>query len=281
MDDELEHSPLGTLIALLLKKLQPTPVIPDDTEGGGAFVMVPSDSKLQDLEKYSSRPRRIRQSETTNNPGSFVDLVSRFSSEQRTVVFCDPIKGTYKAVLDYHEDRDSPSWCDNSVSLTAAFSPQFDRWMKVNDKLMPQVELAQFIDDNSMDIVAPDAAAMLELALNLEMRQDVQFKGAHRLESGDADLTYNEKTEQANPGKITVPKSVIIRMPVFYGREPQDIPLRFKYRLQQGGALTLGFQIVRLQETLEKAGLEYKADLAKKLEDIPFFEGAHSNGKSE
>lgn len=257
----------------LLALFQGQPVqLPDGSKGD--ILLIHKDAKLVNLEQFKDVPDSIRQLVKCATPDAFQKLVERFADtgKEQLAVFSDPLKGFFRAILDYHEDAENPHWGRNVIELQAVFSPEYAKWRKVSDVLVNQHQLAEFIEDSSADFSIPSGAAMLEIALALDVQQNVAYKAARRLETGDIELTFNTETTAQTKGVSTrVPTFVYLNIPVYYGKDPQRIQLRFKYQLEQG-KLALGFQIIGKEQLEYDAGKAYMKDLQENLEGVPFFE---------
>ena len=105
---------------------------------------------------------------------------------------------------------------------------------------MSQKDVGEFLEENALDIVDPDAASVMEIVMNFEAIRRVTFKQSQRLNSGTRQFTYVEEDDVK--GAITMPEKISIRVPVFEGQEPDRIPVRVKYRLDDG-KLTFRFEI--------------------------------------
>src|ERR1051326_5900318 len=90
------------------------------TDGTGAYAIVPEDYKIESLEEYLARPRRIDQHVDLEDTDSFIAYVNEFR-DQLTRIFFSLEGEEFTAVFDYHEfDPPRPNWCDH----TARFKPR-------------------------------------------------------------------------------------------------------------------------------------------------------------
>lgn len=70
-------------------------------------VVVPDGFDVKSLESLQIAPYRIRQTTNLISPGSLIAYIQRFRDE-RSVVFADKTKTRIVAVLDFHQNADSP-----------------------------------------------------------------------------------------------------------------------------------------------------------------------------
>ena len=100
------------------------------------------------------------------------------------------------------------------------------------------------------DIIKPEAAKMMQIALNFRLKSDVRFASAARLQSGEIDFSYaNIVTATAGSdkgGRVSIPETFTIEIPVFGGiaARKYTIEARFRYRLKEG-ALSIWYDLVR------------------------------------
>ena len=57
---------------------------------------------------------------------------------------------------------------------------------------MTQVDFARFLEENMPDVVEPDSAELLEVALTFEAKKSVEFSSGVRLANGQIQFQYDE-----------------------------------------------------------------------------------------
>ncbi len=103
------------------------------------------------------------------------------------------------------------------------------------------------------DIVEPDGATMLQIALTFEAKKDVAFSSGVRLNNGQIQLQYDEIVRgSAQKGAIEVPETFEIGIPIHVGGPAYRMTVRFRWRLQESKA-TFWYEIVRVQKYVEHA----------------------------
>jgi uncharacterized protein YfdQ (DUF2303 family) len=214
--------------------------------------IIPEGYEIQSLERFQLRPSRRRAEAVLTTVDSFARYFKDFGTFN-SQIFADPSTHAVKAVLDYHDTvPDKPSWCSDKAVLHLSLSLQWRTWKSNHNKALSQVQFAEFLEDNSVDIVEPDGAAVLECAMNLEARKTVKFKSAVNLDNGAAQFTYDEAVEGKGKGLITVPTRFVLRLPIFEGGEPVDIQARLRYRIKDD-ALTFTYLMDRPERLLKDA----------------------------
>lgn len=164
------------------------------------------------------------------------------------------------AVLNDHT-ADAPGHRDHRADFIVKHSREWETWTKHNGKgaaFGSNEAFALFLEDNAPDIIRPEAATMLAIALNFRVKADVGFSVAQRLDDGNIDLAYSNVVQGsatgAGGGKVKIPELFAIHVPVFdgIGAKLYKVEARFRYRLHEG-KLTLWYELVRPHKVVEQA----------------------------
>ena len=258
-----------------------SPVVP--------FVFWPREQKVISLERLLERPLRKRGVVKVNDYLSFISYVSRHK-QPGTEIFMSMSEsgGGFTAVLDWHvagngvEDAKGARWGEHVCEFKCEHSPEWKRWLGSSGDAMTQLEMAQFIEDNMMDIIEPEAARMLEVVKTLEATQGVEFKSLVRLNNGDRGLHYQHVTaaKAGQMGDIEIPEKFLLRIPVFGNGLAYGVLCRFRYRIRDG-ALTLSYEVVRPHKVVETALVDARTAITEKLAVVPVMLGSAVVGKAE
>lgn len=205
--------------------------------GDRQFAFVPHGYELKDISDPARIADRIRQGVTVDDRASLTAFVNRFQ-DQDAILLADFDALTVRAQIDFHRADLTPRACEFRADLVLRKSEEFARWSEVENKLHTQGEFAEFLEENAVDIVAPDPAVMIEISRDLDATQDVAFKSATRPESGDRAFTY--ETETRVKGEIKIPREFAISIPIYVGEEPDTLRARFRFRVTPKGLL-MGF----------------------------------------
>jgi uncharacterized protein YfdQ (DUF2303 family) len=178
----------------------------------------------------------------------------------------------FTAILDYHEKKDAPGWCDHVATFKARRSVEFQTWMNQNRKQMTQVDFARFLEENLPDVVEPNSADLLQVALTFEAKKSVEFSSGVRLANGQIQFQYDEVVRgTAQKGSIEVPEQFTLGIPIHVGGPAYRIPVRFRWRLQEGKAI-FWYEIVRPHRFIEDALKEIRERVGKET-SVPIMAG--------
>lgn len=216
------------------------------------YVVVPRGAELKSLAGQYVRelPRRRTGLVALGDAASFCRYVTAFKLTE-TLVFADPDTNVLTAIFDYHEAGPSgaPRWGGHRATLTLRHTTAWTNWTQTDGKKVSQLEFAEFIENNLMDIADPDGATILQISRSLEATKTVGFASGLRLSSGETQLTYTEKidaTSGVDTKRMTIPERFVIGVvPFDGGTEKYRVEARLRYRIGGGGALTLGVDLLR------------------------------------
>lgn len=238
------------LIADLARQASgPVPINPDtlylrpDSQGGVVL----------GLEAYRDHPLRNRGTATLHDLVSLIRYVIQHDLGMRTSLWADTEKGQVVAVLNGDDGVDQRGWGDHRADFVVRETEEAKRWRAGHGQLVNQIRFAEHVERSTADFRAPTASDMLEMALSFEAHQEAQFRQATTLQSGAKRFLYDETIEaRAGKGAIEVPDSFTIAIPLWQGGDLYEIACLLRYRLHEG-ALTIGYELVRWQETKDEA----------------------------
>lgn len=231
---------------------------PIQTECNGipAYI-VPNDMKLLTLENLVEaqldRPYQLKQNVTVISESSFIDYINRFGTDSSTV-FADSENGTFKCILDYHETPNSPAHKFHSVNYNCPKTPEWSDWRHFNNKKMNQEDFALFIEENSKEIIEPNASEMLAIATTLKAKKDVTFKSCKRIDNGETQFIYDETINGQGgiSGELKIPEKFKLAIAPFHNGAPYELEARFRYRISQQG-LTLWYTLIKPHRVYQHA----------------------------
>lgn len=263
----------GQLIAELARRADNNVFAPRRAEYKDAapFVVLRSGDGHERLEWLKERlddPKRKSGTVKLNDAASFVSYYKLHGNGAPVYATLQPAR--FLAVLNDHA-KDAPGWKDYRADFLVAHSREWQTWEKHNGAgaaFNSNESLALFLEDNAPDIVKPEAATMLAIALNFRVNADVNFSVAQRLQDGNVELGYrNVVSAQAQSeagGKLKIPEQFTIDVPVFAGIDAKryKVEARFRYRLREG-KLTLWYELVRPHKVVEQAFKDVWAQIEK------------------
>ena len=239
-------------------------------DGNTPYAVIPDDCKVEDLSRFryndhAARPERIRANVNVLDVQSFAEYYRAYADAASRVFAFEP-EAKVVAILDYHEDGKSPRWSQHRLTLNLRKSDEWNVWVARNNKQFTQMEFAEFLEQNGMDIVDPSPASMVEVARDLEAKSEVEFGGGARTSNGQIRFKYSEtiKGSMAN-GAMEVPEQFRIGIPVFLGGEIVQLAALLRYRVQNG-KLVLWYTLVRSDAAVREAFLAARDDIAEAIE---------------
>lgn len=246
-----------------------------DVGAGVPAVILPEGYELQTLEHTLAAPVRKKGVVKLNDAESFIAVVNDQKTADGTRLFSTIDPPTFTAVFNHHGD--APGWGDHRATYNAPLSPEWKAWDAFDGRQVGQVELAQFIENNLVDVVEPDGATLLEICRTLEAKKKVNFASAIRLSDGSNQFTYEEEVQgSAQKGQLSIPEQFVIGIPVFENGEKWRVDVRLRYRIQDGGRLTMWIELIRPHKVMEQAVTELRARIAEQT-GLPILNGSPSN----
>lgn len=257
-------------IDALLEQGRANGIVQTVTGGNIPFAVVPngySVKALTDLiyNEHTATPERIKQKVGVLDTESFTEYYDLFS-DLNSRVFADESKLLVTAILDYHGAKEgAPRWGQHQVALTLRQSEEWKRWVGSNNRKFEQVEFAEFLEQNSIDISKPTPAAMMETATDLQAKTDVEFGAGIRQSDGTVKFKYSEQVKATiGGGSLAVPDNFVITIPAFIGGERFDIQALLRFRTNSG-KLIFWYTLVRPEEVIRKAFMDARNKIATKL----------------
>ena len=116
----------------------------------------------------------------------------------------------------------------------------------------------------------------LEEARTLEAKKKVNFASSLRLSDGSTQFTYEEDVQgSAQKGQLQVPEVFVLAIPVFENGDLWRVEAQLRYRIADGGKLTIWYELVRPHKVIETAVKELRATIATET-GLPVLVGAPS-----
>lgn len=219
--------------------------------------------EIVDLTKFDGAPHRRQGLVTVYEAESFNKLIADNEGAGDITVYVHPDVSTPSivAVMNGHGPHGA-GWGDFKIRMAFRETEQWKKWKSIDGKMLPQVDFAEFIEENLSDVVQPDGATVMEIVTYLEATRSVDFKSGVKLSSGSVQLTNIENVEaKVGPGKIEVPDQFSLALSPFFGIAPFAIPARFRYRLQNG-KLTLGLKLQRIEDIMVEIMKDIELNIA-------------------
>jgi hypothetical protein len=257
----MPETPQGENIAATLAyefhQLQECDTLFENEEEAIVVVSRPTHRTVEDvtplLDRYRASPRFLQQTVHVYTVDDFVRYCDQFGSSA-TVVFVTPVHEQNKqqgpevlAILDYHEAPGEPSHCRHRVQYPLVASPGWQAWAK--SQTFDQRAFAEFIEDRCLEITEPDPGGVtvelgavlgyqvglpsevVRASRGLSLTIEAQVRESHTLANGSVEIQY---AENARASEVVVPPLFAVRIPIFEGTDPVELPVRVRYRVTEG-----------------------------------------------
>lgn len=237
---------------------------PSTITDGLVGVIIPAGGTFKEVDlkafedKHAAHPRRKVGTVHVQDADSFVAYLDKHGLHS-SEVFADPARRGLVGIINAHAGTtDAPGsdtmtgrveadagHGDHRVLLELIATDAWTAWTKNDKQWMSQVQFAEHLEDNILDIVNPDAATMLEIAQSFHATTGVAFKSVQRLHSGEATLKYEETTtaRAGQKGDLDIPTEFTLYVQPFTGQPTMaEITARFRYRIRDG-VLSLSYAL--------------------------------------
>jgi uncharacterized protein YfdQ (DUF2303 family) len=212
---------------------------------GKAYAIIPDGYKVAELPVDVS-PKRSKGTVRLKDVDSFIRYYQDHAAPQSRIYWAaEPAK--FIAVFD--EISDTPQWREFRADFTVPSSREWDTWLRSDKQPKTQLQFAEFLQDNLPDIIEPDGATLLEMALQFETAQNYEFTSHQRLQNGTHDLVWKSNNSSA---RVSLPEFIEIKIPVFENSEVVPLRARLRYRVKEA-ALTFFYELVRPHKVKEQA----------------------------
>lgn len=190
---------------------------------------------------------------TFTETDSLIGYLAKHGRDE-TEVWGSDKSGTIRAVIDAHDEA-TPGHEMHTATLRLTHTQDWQEWTKSSGRAMTQVEFAEFIEDHLPNIVEPSAGDMLTIAQSLEAKKSVDFKASTRLQDGNIGLQWEETTtaRAGGKGQLEIPQRFALGIQVYEGMDAWRITARLRYRIHEGGRLTLSYILDRPDDARREA----------------------------
>lgn len=220
------------------------------------YAVVPDGYRIETLPRVG-RPERPKGVVKLRDAASFIRYYDdHASARSRIFATLDPAR--FIAVFDEHFSvdeagtgvHDQADWREFRAAFDVPASREWLLWNAADRKPMGQITFAEFLQDNLPDVIQPDGADLLQLALNFEASQAGTFVATQRLQDGSHNLQW--RADNNASGSVKLPEQIVLSIPVFENEAPREIHARLRYRVKEG-ALAIWFELIRPHKVLEEA----------------------------
>lgn len=239
-----EHENRGTasVVAELVARLS-APSTPVALPNGDTAIFYGSDLMMHTIPNLNpDLPADVKASETFIEPAS-LSLYANMYKTPTAILKASLSASTVTALLDYHEPvfeagggvmgdtgkaRPVPQRNQHHATYKAEHHPDFLTWRAKLGAQMAQTEFAEFIEDNLHTIGSPAAADLMEAIMDLKVHRAAAFENKVDLRGGKIGLTFKEEDSQG--GRIQLPDTIVVVVPIYQGTEPVSLAMKLRYR---------------------------------------------------
>lgn len=216
-------------------------------------------------------PQIITQAVKVQDVTSLMNYVNRFKNDN-SVLFADISSSTILGVIDYHTaavatNEDIANAIDptarhtkHTVSLQIPKSLEWETWSAIDGKMMSHVDFANFLEENSMDIlplgvlhnaageVIEDApTTIFELCREMQLRSS--YGASSVVRNGDYVSVEMQKGDDITTKRnVSMPASIDLNIPVYFGEQPVLITALMRQRASGEGKIQMGIKLRRPEQ---------------------------------
>jgi uncharacterized protein YfdQ (DUF2303 family) len=227
------------------------------TPDGRPYTIVPDGYQIKELPRADAPERPIAKV-PLRDAASFIRYYNDHA-EPRSRIFATLEPARFVAVFDeLHPALDmdtrmpqgQAAWREFRATFDVPASREWKLWNAANRQPMNQLAFAEFLQDNLPDVIQPDGADLLQLALNFEASQAGSFVATQRLQDGSHNLQW--RADNNASGSVKLPEQITLSIPVFENEAASELRARLRYRVKEG-ALAIWYELIRPHKVLEAA----------------------------
>ncbi len=265
---------------------------------GGVYVIwSPADRRYvsvrAEIEANRIHPADKRGTETAHTLEAFIDLFNRHKTKDSVIFASTDAKAPgLCAIIDYHEIEGAKASNQRQrIVYKFPLSDDWKAWMETQNKSLTQTGFAEWIEERVADLVSPTEAEvagnsqlfqtgtatpadMLRISRGLQINVDSTVKEIVTLQSGEAQIAFNEVHKDSDGKPIKVPGMFMIAVPPFVGAGSTRLPVRLRYR-KSGQSLAWAMILYRPEIVITEE-VRLAIDAVKRATEAPVFEAEPS-----
>lgn len=272
---------------------------------GITFAVMPNGQKLVSikplLDEYLTKPERKRGVARLTTVQSLIDITNRFKDGNSAIfvkVGASDQGESLTTVFDYHEQspEGEPRFCQHTAVYNFPKTEKWEIWSGRSKEKISQIEFANFIEENILDLLPPptdeDKSAtaeniravskklglgiagpekLLELARGLSIFEGAKATNVVNTTSGEFQLEFTTEHRDATGQRFSPPGLFLIGVQIFEDGPAYRIPVRLRYRLQNG-QISWIYEILNAQQYVRDA-IADTVEYAKEKTNLPIFFG--------
>lgn len=252
----------------LIERVQ-QPIIPGIS--GRPFTFVPEGSRIEGLESYLRYPTRKIGTPSFTRADSFTAYVNDHKTPASRLYVVS--QAAVKVIIDHHvASGDQAGWGQHVAHFSLTQTPEWTTWKTSNGKQMDQRTFAQFIDDNSEDIIGMDGASLLELIRTLKASQKLEITGEvdEKNDVTGTSFTLAAVTKAGVKDGVELPGEFALSVSPYEGGGKIAVRVRLRIEIK-APKFTLSYDLVKIQRVEREALEAIVAGVAKEVEMDAWF----------
>ena len=259
----------------------------------GSVDLVPAEGFVAPFRDQDS-PRRRKGTAQLVDLDSFIEFVKRHAAAD-SALFLAPNREhpALTAVLDYHRKDGSPRFGQHRAAYSFPVSDEWKAWGNQDGEAMSQEAFAAWIEDHVLDLMDPvncgegakafaqklcvplaSPSKLVELSRGLAIYAGFQVTRAVNLQTGEAQITFNEEHKDATGAPLVIPGAFVVAIPAFRGGDRFQLPVRLRYRVVQGSRQVVWSFELYQPEKIFDAALDDASSKATEDTGLPLFRGS-------
>lgn len=210
----------------------------------------PLEDVLKIADQRDDRPRRLKGTAKLQELASFIAHINRFK-DGHSAIFADVTCTTLTAVLDYHLARnvgeESASenialqrWGEHRATYECPLSEAWNTWTDHNEHPFTQEAFADFIEQHSGDLTAPEKAEggdfaqpakLIEVARQLSIKTRGEFTRQVNPTTGEFTLVNKEEHDTSS---TKIPRAFLLGIPVFQAGAFYRVEAQIRFQILAG-----------------------------------------------
>jgi uncharacterized protein YfdQ (DUF2303 family) len=221
------------------------------TTDGRQFLIVPQGYEAKDVSDAHGLkpglPKYVAQKVEVQTLDSLVEYLNAYKTAH-TKLFANMQTNSIVGVIDYHHHDGKAENGAHVVTMSLPFSEEWKLWTAIDGKLNSQLEFARFLEENHPDVVAPNAAELIEIARDLHGSRNIKLTKVVRTASDNESFTLDDATtlqSRSNGNSIEIPRQFTLSIPIYFGERNIDMTAFLRWKLDEEKGMMLGIKLWR------------------------------------
>lgn len=249
------------------------------------ILVAPEDTLTLSLEKFGRQPIAHAGTGVFSRVESFIEYVQEFKTPPTKLYVNEPRsevpRDNFPSFLALFDDKlpSKPAWGRFSASFAVERSRQLSEWLRCDSKMLNPKVFAEFIHKNRLDVIDPDAAALIEILRDIKGTANVEFAEAVDAHTGAKSKLYAEKvTLKGAKSNVDVPTGFTIAVPI-YRRQANRVRINCHLVAEVvEGKVLFSYEMDQVDEIVETVCDNLIDDVAKETQLKAYYGNPAING---